>query len=626
MTYLKLMFVNSTAPQLIETRFFHPLAGREIRAVRGKTGGAFQNVGSFQWSVGVKAIITLLATCAAEARKSNSNRVVQLLGEGASHAASLDYSLSKNTAWLCEMFGSDSAGFPLARRLIVRSNSERRRPGPVIISLNHHFLPPRAISVFIDEIEINDEQEIGNIAASFSAHKDIRFDAITLTSESANCSFERAATVEGSIRNNLVNSTSASAFLSDSKSENGVALTRSLATPQVLPPAYQKILDSFVAEQDSLTCVPSVFIHSPTRERLRELFQREILSSLVTTNIFSSTYLRQKVNDVFLDRSFCALAGKNRTITSDIDLQLASSGRLGSASDRVERDRVLKDRSICIAFPPPHISALAILLVLKYVKGFNLEFDFGFAHSGEIVERICSKSFRKYPDFCMLSIASAGSLLGAKNGTSYRPVMLMPDISHRVVKSGSEGSQATKNPATSYAYLLGMPSTTAFLFNKLVTSGLVNPKKVESVHLEPFETPDALAQAGESFRAIMWFPCTEFNRLFNNCSFDTQTAKINPNKEIILFGSEVMWADPNIIRSFDIAIRDAWLDLSEGGTLFDLIIEMIFAYRPYLNLLGRYCGLNTISRLRRLNETGNTERAYSTKDMFPAVSKIAGNF
>jgi hypothetical protein len=45
------------------------------------------------------------------------------------------------------MFGTDSSGAPLARKLFLRTNSELKRAGPVTISVNPHHLPPQSISV-----------------------------------------------------------------------------------------------------------------------------------------------------------------------------------------------------------------------------------------------------------------------------------------------------------------------------------------------------------------------------------------------------------------------------------------------------------------------------------------------
>jgi hypothetical protein len=111
-------------------------------SVRGKTGGAFRTAGSFQWTSAVKAFALLVVkTCA-------NNGDMLLKGDGSSLAASLDYAISKQPLWLTEMFGSDQHGICLARRMILRTNPERKRPGPVTLGINQMYLPASSIVVF----------------------------------------------------------------------------------------------------------------------------------------------------------------------------------------------------------------------------------------------------------------------------------------------------------------------------------------------------------------------------------------------------------------------------------------------------------------------------------------------
>jgi hypothetical protein len=111
-------------------------------SVRGKTGGAFRTAGSFQWTSAVKAFALLVVkTCAI-------SEDTLLRGDGSSLAASLDYAISKQPLWLTEMFGSDQNGICLVRRMILRTNPERKRPGPVTLGINHMYLPLESIVVF----------------------------------------------------------------------------------------------------------------------------------------------------------------------------------------------------------------------------------------------------------------------------------------------------------------------------------------------------------------------------------------------------------------------------------------------------------------------------------------------
>jgi hypothetical protein len=69
-------------------------------------------------------------------------------------AASLDYAIDKQPVWLREMFGSDSHGTPIMKRLLIRSNSGRKRSGPVAIAMNTGFLSVESNRFFLDGQEI----------------------------------------------------------------------------------------------------------------------------------------------------------------------------------------------------------------------------------------------------------------------------------------------------------------------------------------------------------------------------------------------------------------------------------------------------------------------------------------
>jgi len=145
--------------QLTEVVFKENVASEARRSIRGKTGGAFRTAGSFQWTSAVKALGLLLAQTALNPQNST------ILGHAGSVAASLDYALSKQPVWIAEMFGCDQQGISFARRLILRTNPERKRPGPVVLAVNHVYLPPASIEVFVDGTKCSSE-ELGQLVAS----------------------------------------------------------------------------------------------------------------------------------------------------------------------------------------------------------------------------------------------------------------------------------------------------------------------------------------------------------------------------------------------------------------------------------------------------------------------------
>ena len=160
MLSLSLYFEKAARPELVRSEFEHPqLDGRRI-SVRGKDAGPNQNYGSFQWTPGVKAL------CYFFIRELVLQVEAPLSGYSGSLASSIDYALSKQPTWLCEMFGWDESGSSLLRKLINRHNSNLKRPGPVSLALRSSLKQSFFLKVFLDGIEIRDPSHIEQIANS----------------------------------------------------------------------------------------------------------------------------------------------------------------------------------------------------------------------------------------------------------------------------------------------------------------------------------------------------------------------------------------------------------------------------------------------------------------------------
>lgn len=141
MGLLALKFDNSQGQfELIEACFSHAILGTPLRCVRGKFAGAYGGVGTFQWTRAVQAIVLLLCRAKIASLSKRSEELVLLVGYRGSLASSLDAALSKEPVWLSDMFGADQNGHCLALRIINRTNTGLKRPGPVAVSLNQNFL------------------------------------------------------------------------------------------------------------------------------------------------------------------------------------------------------------------------------------------------------------------------------------------------------------------------------------------------------------------------------------------------------------------------------------------------------------------------------------------------------
>ncbi len=167
----QLHFVGVESAELFQTKLYPPFDGPPRITVRGKTSGAYTNAGSFNFSSAVRALCVLcLKSVLVE--KSSSDELPIILGDKGSLAASLDYALTKQPMWIQEMFGSDAAGTAIAQRLFRRTNSHRKRPGPVVIKVNERALPPQNIHIYLNGKRIDDIASLQNLLSLFGAFQE----------------------------------------------------------------------------------------------------------------------------------------------------------------------------------------------------------------------------------------------------------------------------------------------------------------------------------------------------------------------------------------------------------------------------------------------------------------------
>jgi len=157
--YFALWFSDLNEPELLRTRYSSYTSDEPVECVRGRTAGAYNPgnssvIGNFQWTGAVQGLCLLFLRTAASTLSPTIEPTIS--GEGGSLASSLDYSVSKGTRWITDMFGWRTNGDPIVRFLLKRSNPERKRKGPVVISVNHNALPAGSIHIFVGEKEIRD--------------------------------------------------------------------------------------------------------------------------------------------------------------------------------------------------------------------------------------------------------------------------------------------------------------------------------------------------------------------------------------------------------------------------------------------------------------------------------------
>ena len=170
-----LSFMSGKETELFHAEFHSASTGECLHSVRGKTEGAFRGAGTFQWTAAVKGLVVLAIRTAVSAMKPD--RPPFLEGEGDSLASSFDYAISKGPAWLTDMFGIERNGDVLAKRLFRRSNPNRKRPGPVAISINPALLPGDGIIIELDGEQVVNPEVLESISQEIIRAADARLES-----------------------------------------------------------------------------------------------------------------------------------------------------------------------------------------------------------------------------------------------------------------------------------------------------------------------------------------------------------------------------------------------------------------------------------------------------------------
>lgn len=153
--------------RLLRTTFTN--AGRTLTSSQGKGITREPGVGgAFQWSAAVKAM-SLLFVRTAIAYRTREGTPDTLSGTSRSWAASLDMAIAKgaDVSWLAEIFGTQSDGDTVAKKLFVRTNSHRRTAPsePVVIRLNVDFLPRENVEIRHDGTALESVESLQRLAA-----------------------------------------------------------------------------------------------------------------------------------------------------------------------------------------------------------------------------------------------------------------------------------------------------------------------------------------------------------------------------------------------------------------------------------------------------------------------------
>lgn len=575
MAKFSLWFVHLEAPQLERTLFAHPLLPSPRLSERGRPTHIATHPYNFQWSPAVRALSYLFikGSIAAHERSigESAEGFVSLSGLRGSPALSLDHAMTKQPTWLTDMFGSDKHGDSLIRRLISRRNSGLKRPGPIWLYLIETQLPLNEISIYLDEKNIT--EEIDSLRQLNERILDVR---------AASCS---VAVPKEKIIEEI------SQFAEEAIEEISATDELPLEEPAPVLLFPTKTLRTTNAASTNLDIekISTTSIKDPSG--LKYMLIDELKHSLRSIDIFAPRANEATISSLWNCDWFSRLAGKPRMFLSDTDVNLPTSLRLGclSVDDRLERS-LLGSQRITVALPAAMVGTLSILMHMKHAKGYNLDINYNFASTGELLHRMVTKDFARAPEICGLSIATAATLLGRQNAADFSPLMLTPKTSHRVICPRVSGKRITSTGG-SYVFDTRETSTASHFFEDLIDTRIISRRKVSIDHMEAHEMPRILSSGDADVRAVLWFPFDRLNIAKNNCALLYGDGDPRQWKETILFASKEFQRDKMRTVAFDAALRNAWIEMIENDSAVERVAEIMMADQQYVRTIFRYTGM-----------------------------------
>jgi hypothetical protein len=304
-------------------------------------------------------------------------------------------------------------------------------------------------------------------------------------------------------------------------------------------------------------------------------------------SIFRPETLHGELTSIYRSAHYRAVAARNLQLTSEIDLALSSSARLGvSHGDFYKRSFGALGRPLNISLPITLVPSLALLSYLQHDGGVPLTINYRCAHSLEIIRSLEKQNFDVAPDGIVMGLMPAVTFLSQRRRPPYRPLMIMPKASNRLVTFPS-----TK-PSKRGRFVLpsDLPTSASFILDSMLASGRIARSATKIEHLEPDEILLQIEEASVDFRSILWFPHYQLNHLLHGCKIMQPDSQTDDLPTILLVHENLMY-NVELVTALDVALRDAWLRLRLGGARLERTINRLVSDSEYLELFTRYTGL-----------------------------------
>lgn len=574
MTELELHFADDYSLEKIV--FSYPTHPYDLISIRGKTAGAYRDCSSFQWTPAVRALTLLfLQTAAYSDRKSELIGSSQVFsGATGSLAASIDYAIAKEPRWLTDVFGIDASGRSIVRRLVIRTNPERKRGGNVAVAVNPRVMRPGSVRCFNNGKEITDRKAILELVKSIM-NQDGRPSGLPIEEVRKPKRRKKAIPARPAALSRVF-----------PKALEDNALRRSSVGGR----PTRSILDNLFRDDIGCLDAPFPFSNPEAIYRLKRAFETETSQMLSSTDIFGLASSKRILEKISIDPTFRGTAGHSASLEDFFDFKVRAMNRFGVTSDSLEFERHLfSDQPVKFAVSPHHAGSLAILYFMKYIKGYHISINFEYAHTVEMLYALRESSLTFNPDIYILTASTFASLVGSHQKVDYHSYMFMPKQSHRIIAPKTNQGDP-KLSYGEYCFMHETPTTDAFYFEDLVRSGAINKKEVAIREADPTDVIAILRDGDPNSRSVSSFPHYHFNLEFNNCvalssdSFDCST------KDTIAMAHQSFLANEKRATAVNVAIRNAWLEIREDRELLEVAVGILLSDSCYLKFLTRATG------------------------------------
>lgn len=481
--------------------------------------------------------------------------VFELKGGRGSFTSSIIYATQKLNSWIYDMFGMDYSGNSVLRTLLELDNVGLRKTRPASISFKKSLSVPKVMKVYVDNVQVVEPDIIDLLA------KLIHFGS---RGERGNCSF-----VEDVKRGNVT----AVVASNNKKFDLNLLISRI---------EEERLSESLLSKCSHLNTLEKQFHDNEFVDCLEDEVYFEVKNSLAKIKNLSL--------DVELNR---VAANSKRNVCCEIDGSLTSSEKIGLCLDpRALKVNFIDTKNpieICVSVS--QVGFLSILYYLKYFKGFNLRINTRFSHSFEIFESIANDILSVEPDLCCLTNTCASSVFSASK--KYLAYMSAPDVDRQYLFPDNSGGGSLRN-----LYMCaGNIKDQDYFVSSFSKSCNVGFEQCKVHYSHPINLYDNFAKNFNNSALMSYFPYSKLSKLRNDLSFE-KLKTVSSRQPCVLLANKHFLRGQKRARLFNIAVRDAWLQVSSDDNYLRFFSWLISRDKKYGPLVLKYSGIRSEMNLK----------------------------